>query len=221
MKKNFCHHWSEVEWLSKTVKNKNIIIKGEHSYYSGYFDGCFEDTVVRYLYGDAYSIDSATGWVSQWQIDLLFIGNYVQIAPGVKIIMGGNNTHNTRNITTYPFLNMDELKKVYKCKGNTIIGDSVWIGMEAIIMPGVKIGNGAVIAARSVVLNDVPPYSIVAGNPAQVVRLRFSEAEIALLEKIKWHDWPETKIQKLLPFILSDNVQDLISASERYDLVFL
>ncbi|MGL5556892.1 MAG: CatB-related O-acetyltransferase, partial [Aeromonas veronii] len=99
---NTCQHWSQVEYLHLTVTNPNICLKGQHSYYSGAWDGPFEEVAVRYLHGDPFSRSPETGWEPLWHIDRLHIGDYVQIAAGVKIIMGGNHTHNTAFISTYP-----------------------------------------------------------------------------------------------------------------------
>lgn len=216
-KMNFCRHWSEVEWLHKTVRNPNIEIQGTHSYYSGYYDGPFESTAVCYLYGDEYSVHPGTGWIPIWEIDKLVIGDYVQIASGVKIMMGGNNCHNTKFISTYPFLQKDALQRSFEGRGHTIIGHDVWLGMRSMVMPGVKIGNGAIIASNSVVTKDVPAYSLMGGNPAKLIRFRFSDEEITILQEIKWWQWPEEKVQKLLPMIQSHQVLGLVQASQEYD----
>lgn len=212
---SFCKHWSEVEWLHKTIKNPNILVQGTHSYYSGYYDGNFEDTVVRYLYGDQFSSNPFTGWKPQWEIDKLIIGDYVQIAPGVKIIMGGNNNHNTQFISTYPFFEIEALKRAYEKAGDTIIGNDVWLGTGCTLMPGVKIGNGAIIAAHSVVTKDVADYSLVGGIPAKEIRKRFSEEEIILLQQLKWWEWPEQKVKELLPLIQSNQIKELAIAAEK------
>ena len=217
---NFCKHWSEVEWLHKTVKNPNIVITGTHSYFSGYFDGNFEDTAVRYLYGDAYSTHQDTGWTPIWEIDKLIIGDYVQIAAGVNIIMGGNNTHNPQFISTYPFLDREALKRTYQKAGDTLIGNDVWLGMGSLILPGITIGNGAIIAAHSVVTRDVPDYHLVAGNPAKLIRQRFKDEDIASLQQLKWWEWPDHKVKSLLPLIQSNRLTDLISASQEYAYAF-
>lgn len=113
----------------------------------------------------------------------LLIGNYVSIASGVKFILGGNHYYNT--FSTYPFKVkvMDEKTEAYS-NGPIIIGDDVWIGTDAIIMSGIEVGQGAVIASGSVVVKNVPPYSIVGGNPAKVIKYRFSEDIIQKLIKI-------------------------------------
>jgi chloramphenicol O-acetyltransferase type B len=217
MTKNPCEHWSQVEWLHQTVKNKNILIKGTHSYYSAYYTGCFEESVVRYLYGDDFSTDSQTGWKPLWEIDRLIIGDYVQIAADVKIILGGNNTHNPQLISTYPFRQPEALKRSYEGRGDTVIGNDVWLGTACLILPGVQIGNGALIAAYSVVTQSVPAYAIYAGNPARLIRYRFSEAEIALLQALEWWNWPEEKVKALLPYIQGKDIEALVAAGEAYD----
>lgn len=184
MKENYCEHWSQVEWLHETVKNKNIILHGTHSYYSGYLTGNFEKAVVCYLYGDEYSISPETGWLPTWQIDKLWIGDYVQIASGVKIILGGNNTHRPDFLSTYPFLTSESLQRTYLSKGDTVIGHDVWLGMNAMLMPGITLGNGAIVAAGSIVTHDVPAYTMVAGNPARIIKKRFTDNEIEQLENL-------------------------------------
>ena len=94
-------------------------------------------------------------------------------------------------------------------KGDTIIGNDVWIGYEALIMPGVKIGNGAIVSTRSVVVSDVPAYTIVGGNPAKAIRQRFASAEIDSLESVAWWDWPIEKITANLEAIVSGDVEQL------------
>ncbi|HWP45496.1 MAG TPA: CatB-related O-acetyltransferase [Blastocatellia bacterium] len=142
----------------------------------------------------------------------LIIGRYCSIAPGVTILLGGE--HRVKWVTTYPFsLLFDEAKDLpgYPyTKGDVIIGNDVWIGQEAMILSGVRIEDGAVIAARSVVTKDVAPYSIVAGNPAQHIRFRFSESEIESLLKIAWWNWPWPKIQEAWPLLQSPDIQSFI-----------
>jgi virginiamycin A acetyltransferase len=98
-------------------------------------------------------------------------------------------------------------------KGDTIVGNDVWIGYECLIMPGVKIGNGAIISSRSVVTADVAAYSIVGGNPAKLLRRRFSDEAAALLESIAWWDWPIEKITRHLEMIVSGDLEALRNAS--------
>jgi chloramphenicol O-acetyltransferase type B len=207
-----------VEYLHKTVSNPNIIICGTHSYYSGTTNGCFQETAVRYLYGDAYSTLENTGWQPFWHLDRLFIGDYVQIAADVIFMMGGNNPHNTTFISTYPFLELDSSQRPYCTQGDTVVGHDVWIGTGALIMSGINLGDGAIVGAGAVVINNVHPYTVVAGNPAKIVHQRFSDQEIALLLALQWWYWPEEKIQALKADIQQNKVHRLIAASKQYDL---
>ena len=206
---NTCQHWSQVEYLHLTVTNPNISLKGQHSYYSGAWDGPFEEVAVRYLHGDPFSRSPETGWEPLWHIDQIHIGDYVQIAAGVKIIMGGNQTHNTAFISTYPFSDVEVLRRSYRPAGDTRIGNDVWLGMDAMIMPGVTIADGAIIAARALVNQDVPPYAIVGGNPATVIKLRFEPEVIDKLLAIAWWDWPIEKISEHLPAIVGADLSQL------------
>ena len=149
----------------------------------------------------------------------LVIGKFCQIAHGVRIITSSAN-HNMNGFSTFPFNNFmmtpqttpEEIEAMFKFpgkKGDTIIGNDVWIGMEAIIMPGVTIGDGAIIGSRSVVVNDVEPYTIVGGNPAKAIKKRFSEKEIKALIEIKWWNWEVEKIELNLDAILNLNIDKL------------
>lgn len=197
-------HWSKVEYLHETVKNPNIVIKGTKSYYSNAYTPNFEDYVVRYLYGDEYSLSH---FQPLWNYDKLYIGNYVCIGAEAIILMGGNNTHRMDWFSCYPF--MEKIKDAYISKGDTIIHDGVWIGMRAIIMPGVQIGEGAVIAANSVVTKDVSPYSIVGGNPAVFIKNRFDENTIAELLQLQIYNRPESEIDSLIPYLCNNNLNEL------------
>ena len=121
-------------------------------------------------------------------------------------------------MTTYPFNVVCQEARSFeghpRTKGNVSIGNDVWIGTEAFILSGVTIGDGAVIAARSVVTRDVPPYSIVAGNPARQVRLRFSETVIDALQRIRWWDWPISEITTALPLLLSSDIEAFVAKYE-------
>ncbi|MGL4985592.1 MAG: CatB-related O-acetyltransferase [Treponemataceae bacterium] len=200
-------HWSTVELLHKTVKNENIIIRGEKSYYSHAWSGSFEDSVVRYLYGDVYS---KAAWENKWEIDKLYIGNYVCIGSEAVIIMGGNNTHRADWFSLYPF--MEKIDEAFERRGDTIIGDGVWIGMRAMIMSGVTIGEGAVIGAGAIVTKDVPSYAIVGGNPAKVIKNRFSDEVIEQLLSLKIYDLQENEIQKILDSLCSNDLNALKKA---------
>lgn len=139
--------------------------------------------------------------------DKLLIGKFCAIATGVKFIMNGAN-HKTSAFSTFPFAIFSNgwEKSMPKSgdfpdKGDTIVGNDVWIGTNAIILPGIKIGDGAIIGAYSVVARNVPAYTIVAGNPSQVIRERFSPEVKEKLLKLKWWDWTPQKITDSLEFL--------------------
>lgn len=205
-------HWSKVELLHETVANPNIHIKGRRSYYSNAWSGSFEESVVRYLYGDAYSLEA---WTPQWPIDQLFIGDCVCIGAEAVILLGGNHTHRTDWFSLYPFAEV--ILDAYQGKGDTVIKDGAWIGMRAMIMPGVTIGEGAVVASGAIVTKDVAPYAIVAGNPAVPIRKRFPDAVIEALLALDVYSWSERKFEALRPLLCADDIEALIEASTRYD----
>lgn len=148
--------------------------------------------------------------------DRLVIGRFCAIATGVTFIMNGAN-HAMTGLSTYPFNifgkgweeGFDMGSIAAGLRGDTVVGNDVWIGHEAMLMPGVTVGDGAIIAARSVVAGPVPAYAIVAGNPARVVRMRFTEAEIAALNAIRWWDWDAAKITRNLALIRGNDVDAL------------
>ena len=202
-------HWSKVEYLHETVTNPNIIVKGTHSYYSNAWSGCFEDYAVRYLYGDKYSREH---WEPQWEVDKLIIGDYVSIGAEAVILMGGNHTHRPDWFCCYAFL--DKILDEYQAKGDTHIGSGVWIGMRAMLLPGVTIGEGAIIAAGAVVTKDVEPYAIVGGNPARVIRKRFSDDVIKRLTALHVYDLPEEKFEMVRGCLCGNDIEALEKAME-------
>ena len=204
-------HWSKFELLHEVVTNPNIHIKGQHSYYSDCWDNGFERSVVRYLHGDEVSRQ----WEPRWEIDELYIGDYVCIGAEVVILMGGNHTHRIDWFSLYPF--MDVIDEAYIGKGDTHIKDGVWLGMRAMIMPGVTIGEGAVVAANSVVTKDVEPYSIVAGSPAKVVKHRFERTVIEELISMKIYDWPPEKFESMRQHLCDSDLTALKNAMAEYD----
>lgn len=145
----------------------------------------------------------------------LKIGKFCSIAGNVQILLGGE--HRKDWVTTYPFSEfLEEAKRIKghpHTKGDVMIKNDVWICQNAIILSGVTIGNGAIIGAGSVVTKDVPPYGIVAGNPARLVGFRFSEEQISKLEDIAWWDWNIEKIKEQLPSLLSSDIDYFITTN--------
>ncbi|XZN90309.1 MAG: CatB-related O-acetyltransferase [Microcoleus sp.] len=190
-----------VGFIKNFVKSPNIIV-GDYSYYDDPNGPENFEKNVLYNYGN----------------DRLIIGKFCAIATNVKFIMNGAN-HKLDGISTYPFpvfgngweTAMNLLMELPN-KGDIVIGNDVWIGYEAVIMPGVKIGDGVVIAAKSVVVKDVPAYTIVGGNPAGIIKERFSDAEVAQLLEIRWWDWQIDKITRHINLIMNSDIQALIDA---------
>lgn len=187
--------------LDKQVTNPNIIV-GRYSYYSGYYHQHDFNDCARYLLPDE-------------GVDKLIIGSFCSIGSGAAFIMAGNQGHRHDWVSTYPFYWAADAQQFatanngYVPAGDTIIGNDVWIGSEAMIMPGIKIGDGAVIGARSLVAHDVEPYAIVGGTPAKVIRKRFDDAKIALLMEMKWWDWPDAALEAMMGIITSGDIDAL------------
>lgn len=143
----------------------------------------------------------------------LTIGKYCSIAGNVQILLGGE--HRMDWVTTYPFNILFPEAAQFQghpaTKGDIRIGNDVWIGQNAIILSGVVLGNGAVIGAGSLITSDVPAYAIAAGNPAKIVRKRFSDDQIVELEKIAWWNWSRDKVISSLPFLLSNDINEFIN----------
>lgn len=194
----------QVCFIKNTVDNPNIII-GDYTYYDDPEDSeNFERNVLYHF---------------PFIGDKLIIGKFCALARGVKFIMNGAN-HKISGISTYPFYifgqgweNVMPATQELPYKGDTEIGNDVWIGYEALFMPGVKIGHGAIISSRSVVTGDVPAYAIVGGNPAKVIRYRFDAETIAKLEDIAWWNWPVEKISRNLSLIVSGDIDALVSCA--------
>ena len=184
-------NYDKLCFLKNIIKNPNIIV-GDYTYYDDFEDVHNFEKNVKYHF-------DFTG-------DQLIIGKFCMIASDVKFIMNGAN-HLSNAISTYPFSifgngweNAME-GKAYPNKGNIEIGNDVWIGYNATIMAGVKIGDGAIIATNATVVSDVKPYTVVGGNPAREIKKRFSPEIIERLLKLQWWNWDIEKITK--------NVQNL------------
>lgn len=151
--------------------------------------------------------------------DKLIIGKFCAIAEGAQFIMNGAN-HALGGFSTYPFnifghgweRGFDPKSLEREIRGDTVVGNDVWIGMEAVIMPGVTIGDGAIVAAKAVVTHDVSPYAVVAGNAAKPVKARFDEWTIKRLLSIAWWDWPVDKITRNVNAIRGADIRALEAA---------
>lgn len=172
-------------FIKNTVSRPNIII-GDYTYYDDPEDSENFEAHVTHHY--------------DFIGDKLIIGKFTAIAKGVEFVMNGAN-HRMASVTTYPFSLMlhgweksipalDELP----LKGDTVVGNDVWIGQNVTVLPGVHIGDGAIIGANSVVAHDVPPYAVAAGNPCRIIRKRFDDELIEFLLELKWWDWDAEKI---------------------------
>lgn len=168
-------------------------------------------------YSENVSVDDYTYGnfiVKEWDNKTkLKIGKFCSIAEGVTFLLGGE--HRIDFTTTYPF---NALLKSFNyieghphTKGDIIVENDVWIGINAKILSNVKIGNGAVIGANALVTKDVPPYAIVAGNPSRIIKYRFDENTIEKLQKIKWWNFKEEELIKVIPLLQSNNIQDFIN----------
>jgi len=148
----------------------------------------------------------------------LTIGRYCSIADRVEILLGGD--HRLDWVSTYPFAAMtglwpgaDAPQDYHSSRGGVIIGHDVWLGSGCMILSGVTVGPGAVVAAHAVVTRDVPPYAVVAGNPARIVRRRFDEATTVALVEAAWWDFPHETVMRWIPLLQSGRVAELIDAA--------
>jgi len=187
-------------FIKNVIKAPNIFV-GDYTYYDDEDDPTgFEKNNILFNYPEFG--------------DKLIIGKFCAIASGTKFIMGPAN-HRISSVTTYPFHvfggawsertppHMSQLPH----KGDTIVGNDVWIGRESVIMPGVKIGDGAMIAACSVVAKNVPPYTVFGGNPAQLIKPRFDEELTGLLLELRWWDLPPEALVDILPILCDPDLE--------------
>lgn len=182
-------------YVKPTIENPNIVV-GEFTYIA---DSEFESHVTHFY---------------EWNGDKLIIGKFCQIAAGVEFVMNGAN-HQMNAVSTFPFYTLDGWKMEpptsadLPFKGDTIIGNDVWIGQNAVILPGVHIGDGAIIGANSVVGSDIPPYTIVVGNPAREIRKRFDDELIDLLLKFQWWNKSVEEINSIIPILTCSNLENV------------
>ena len=193
----------ETVYLKNVVSDPNIEI-GDYTMYNDYVRDPRDFAKNNVLYH--YPVNG----------DKLKIGKFCSIACGAKFLFTSGN-HAMQSLSTYPFpiffeewnLDARDICSAWDNKGDIIIGSDVWIGYEAVIMAGVTIGDGAIIATRAVVTKDVPPYTIVGGVPAKMIRKRFDDATIERLEKLRWWDWDAAKIQRNISAIQSGDIAAL------------
>ena len=174
-------------YVKPTIRNPNIVV-GDFTYIA---DSEFESHVTHHY---------------EWNGDKLIIGKFCQIAAGVEFVMNGAN-HQMNAVSTFPFYTLEgwdmnpPAMADLPFKGDTVIGNDVWIGQNAVILPGVHIGDGAIIGANSVVGGEVSPYTIVIGNPARELRKRFDDELIHLMLKLRWWDKSIEEIDTLIPIL--------------------
>lgn len=188
--------------LLKPLLTSPLIEVGEFSYYDDADDPtAFETKNVLYHYGP----------------EKLVIGKFCALGEGVRFIMNGAN-HRADGPSTFPFPIMggswaDHLGLLtdLPSRGDTMIGNDVWIGYRVMVMPGVRIGHGAVIASGSIVVDDVPDYGVVGGNPARVIRSRYDATDVERLLELAWWDWPVEHITAHIATIMSGSVNDLVA----------
>lgn len=191
-----CGYENEI-YVKPTVTNPRITV-GDFTYIA---DSEFESHVTHFY---------------PWSKDKLIIGKFCQIAAGVEFVMNDAN-HRMNAVTTFPFYTLEGWNmappqdKDRPFKGNTVIGNDVWIGQNATILPGVHIADGAIIGANSVVGHDVEPYTVVAGNPAKPIRKRFDDELIAWMLEWKWWDKSVDEINGLIPLLTSSDLDDVKS----------
>ncbi|WP_299491730.1 Vat family streptogramin A O-acetyltransferase [Acaryochloris sp. IP29b_bin.137] len=197
----------QVCFIKNTVTNPNIII-GDYTYYDDPVDSeNFERNVLYHF---------------PFVGDKLIIGKFCALSRGIRFIMNGAN-HKMSGFSTYPFeifgkgwQRATPQGHEYPYKGDTVIGNDVWIGYESVMMPGIKIGDGAIVAAQSVVTKDVQPYTIVGGNPATIIRQRFSEEIVQALLEIAWWNWDIEKITANLEKIIGADIAALQACNLRF-----
>ncbi len=194
----------QVCYIKNTVHHPQIEI-GDYTYYDDPEDSENFERNVLYLYP---FID-----------DKLIIGKFCAIATGVKFIMNGAN-HKISGFSTYPFQifghgweRVTPKSEEFPQKGDTVVGHDVWLGYQSMVMPGVQIGHGAIVATQSLVVRDVEPYTIVGGNPARQLKQRFDQDTIEELLAIAWWDWNIEKISRNLEAIVAADINALKAAN--------
>ncbi|MEH1129878.1 CatB-related O-acetyltransferase [Micromonospora sp. CPCC 206061] len=201
--------FDRVVFLKPLISSPKIVV-GEYTYYDDP-DGAtgFADRNVLYSYGP----------------ERLIIGKYCAIATGTRFLMAGAE-HPTMGVSTFPFTMFGgewaektlDIVTAMPSRGDTVVGNDVWFGYQATVMPGVRIGDGAIIATGAVVTADVPPYTIVGGNPARPIRQRFDDADIELLRRAAWWDWPAEIVTAHARTIMAGTPADIARIAAEHGL---
>ena len=196
----------ETVYLKNVVNDPSIIV-GDYTMYNDFAHDPREFAANNVLYH--YYVNR----------DRLIIGKYCSIACGAKFLFNSAN-HSLRSLSTYPFpifydewgLDVQRVTDAWDNKGDIVVGNDVWLGRECVVMPGVKIGDGAIVAAYSVVTRDVAPYTVAGGNPARFIKNRFDEELTGLLLRLKWWELPPEELVAWLPILCDENLENLRSA---------
>ncbi|QUR46805.1 CatB-related O-acetyltransferase [Bacteroides xylanisolvens] len=191
-------------YLNAVVRNPAIVV-GDYTIYNDFVNDPTQFEKNNVLYH--YPING----------DRLVIGKFCSIACGAKFLFNSAN-HTLNSLSNYPFpilfeewqLDKKDIASAWDNKGDIVIGNDVWIGYEAVIMAGVHIGNGAIVASRAVVTKDVPPYTIVGGMPAKEIRKRFDKDIVDKLQELQWWNWNIEKITRYLPHIMGGKINELM-----------
>ncbi len=197
-----CDKYDHICFIRNACDHPDISI-GEYTYYSDLVHPPEDFQKNNVLYLDQFH-------------DKLIIGRYCAIASGTKFMMNAGN-HKLKAFTTYPFKIFaargwgggDRTREDIHYKGDIVVGNDVWFGYDVLVMPGARIGHGAIIGARAVVTGTIPPYAIAAGNPAKVIRMRFDAETIDLLLRLAWWDWPPDEVAEHLDVLTGDDREAL------------
>lgn len=195
-------------FVRPTITSEKVRV-GQYTYYDASEDtGSFEEQRVLYGYGP----------------ELLLIGKFCAIAAGVRFLMAAAN-HLSSGPSTFPFTifpgrwqdaTLETFQSHASSKGNTVVGHDVWFGRDVTVMPGVAIGNGAIIATASLVTRDVAPYTVVGGNPAALIKRRYSDADVELLQQAAWWNWPIEIISAHVVTLMAGTPADIAGIADQY-----
>jgi len=207
MKKNIIYPRSadkSVVYLKNVIDDPDVTV-GDYTMYSDWINDPRQFLKNNVLYH--YKINR----------EKLVIGKFCSLACGAKFMFTSGN-HAMKSLSTYPFpiffeewgLPVGEITSAWDNKGDITVGNDVWLGFDCVVMQGVRIGDGAIIGARSVVTKDIPPYCVAAGSPARIIRKRFDDSTVEKLLSVKWWEWPDEKIKARLKAIRNGDISGLV-----------